>query len=176
MNTLRIFINKISTLTGYISGYCILIMGIILFFEVLVRYVFNSPTIWTAEIATYLFMWAMFSGLAYTLKNGKHVRIDILIELLPDRIVQFMDLITCTVGLAFSGLVTFQAFDIFMNTLKYGKLSPTPLQVPLWIPTLGLVTGFLILTAQFLVMLLEKTPFFLIIREIPDSKEVDPPC
>jgi TRAP-type mannitol/chloroaromatic compound transport system permease small subunit len=38
------------------------------------------------------------------------------------------------------------------STIKYGKLSATPLRTPLWIPHLALVVGFAILTLQYIIL------------------------
>ena len=49
-------VERCNTFLGYLSGLGILVMGIILFYEVVCRYFFNSPTIWVQEVAIYLYL------------------------------------------------------------------------------------------------------------------------
>ena len=78
-------VEKGNLILGYVSGLGILLMGLMLFYEVVCRYFFRSPTIWAQETSIYLFMWTMLAGGAYTLQQGKHVRIDLLVEHLSIR-------------------------------------------------------------------------------------------
>ena len=141
---------------GYLSGMGILAMGIILFYEVVARYFFNSPTIWAQEVSQYLFIWTMLAGAAYTLQVGKHVRIDLLIIRFSKKTQTFLEVLTSIFGMLFSAYVTVQGWNMVQATLKYHKLSATPLRVPLWIPQLALSVGFLLLTLEFMIIIFTK--------------------
>jgi len=141
---------------GYLSGIGILLMGLILFYEVVSRYFFNSPTIWAQEISLYLFIWTMLAGAAYTLQVGKHVRIDLLIIRFSKKTQTFLEFITSILGMLFSAYVSVQGWNMVQATLKYHKLSATPLRVPLWIPQLALFVGFLLLTFEFAIIICTK--------------------
>jgi TRAP-type C4-dicarboxylate transport system permease small subunit len=47
------------------------------FFQVLLRYVFNSPVAWIEEISRYLFVWIVFLGSAVAFRSGTHIKVDI---------------------------------------------------------------------------------------------------
>jgi TRAP-type mannitol/chloroaromatic compound transport system permease small subunit len=48
-------------------------------YEVIARYVFNAPTIWSFDL-TYMLYGAMFMlGAAYALHKGAHIRTDFLL-------------------------------------------------------------------------------------------------
>ncbi|MDR9769165.1 TRAP transporter small permease [Acetomicrobium sp.] len=144
---------RLNLLIGYCGGISILAMGIILFYEVVARYVFNSPTIWAQEVSIIIFMWAMLAGAAYTLQVGKHVKIDLLTVHLSEKTQSVLETITSIIGMLFSAYVTFQGIEMLKGTLKYNKLSATPLRVPLWIPQLALPVGFGLLTLQFIIII-----------------------
>ena len=82
---LRTGIEQSNRILGIVSGMGILLMGMIITYEVVCRYVFNAPTIWTQEVSIYLFMWTMLAASSYTLQTGKHVRVDLLIEMMQPR-------------------------------------------------------------------------------------------
>ncbi|MDD4229737.1 MAG: TRAP transporter small permease [Aminobacterium sp.] len=164
-------IAKVNLLIGYCSGLGILAMGIILFYEVIARYVFNSPTIWAQEVSIILFIWTMLAGAAYTLQVGKHVQIDLLTIRLSKKTQSFLELITSIIGMFFSAYVTLQGVKMLEATLKYHKLSATPLRVPLWIPQLALPVGFGLLTLQFIIIIAMRS------AALKDhNKEGEQPC
>ena len=141
---------------GMVSGLGILAMGLILTYEVMCRYLFNAPTIWAQEISIYLYMWTMLAAASYTLQMGKHVHVDLLIERLPTRVKTLFEIATSAVGVLFCAIVSVQAYQMIAATVQFGKVSATPLRVPLWIPQSALLMGFVLLTFQFALILVDR--------------------
>jgi TRAP-type C4-dicarboxylate transport system permease small subunit len=148
----RAIVERCNAVLGYISGLGILIMGLILSYEVVCRYFFNSPTIWVQEVAVYIYMWTMLAGCSYTLQKGKHVRIDLVLEKLSKRTQKMLEVVTSIVGMGFSAVVAWQGYLMLASSLKFSKVSATPLRVPMWIPQSALFLGFALLTLQFLII------------------------
>ena len=149
MKKLRLYVEKFNLAIGYLCGLGILAMGLILTYEVVCRYFLDSPPIWAQETSGYIFMWTMLAGSAYTLMKGKHVRIDLIFERLPQKVQFKLDILTSLVGIAFSDFGSWQAFEMMYSSLKFGKVSATLLRVPMWIPQCALLIGFVLLTFQF---------------------------
>lgn len=149
-------IKRCNDALGVVSGLGILAMGLILAYEVVARYFFNAPTIWAQETATYLYMWTMLAASSYTLQEGKHVHVDLVTERLPARMKMLAEMATSTIGLAFCAIVSIQAYQMIAATVRFGKVSATPLRVPLWIPQSALLIGFLLLTFQFGLILVNR--------------------
>ncbi|GHS86932.1 tripartite transporter small subunit [Synergistales bacterium] len=156
MKNIRIFVEKFNLLIGYICGLGILTMGLILSYEVVCRYFLDSPTIWAQETSGYIFMWTMLAGSAYTLMQGKHVRIDLVFDRLPRKAQLFLDIVTSVAGMAFCAVVTWQAWEIMASSFKYHKVSATLLRVPMWIPQCSLLLGFALLTFQFAFIIADR--------------------
>ncbi len=152
-------VNGISAAMGWICGLGILLMGFSLFYEVVLRYFFNSPTIWTHEVSIYLFMWCMFGGASYALREGKHVNIDLLTVKLSPRKQSLLKICTNVMALVFCSQIALQGWTMIEKALKYHKHSPTPLQMPLWIPQSALFVGFLLLVLQFSVSIIDEITF-----------------
>ena len=69
-----------------IAQIMIVILIGVMFYEVIARRVFNSPTIWSVDIV-YMVNGSLFlMGAAYTLQRERHVRIDFLSTRLPVRV------------------------------------------------------------------------------------------
>jgi TRAP-type C4-dicarboxylate transport system permease small subunit len=152
----RRVIVRLNNAMGYASGIGMLVLGLILFYEVIMRYIFNAPTSWVQEVSIYLFMWTMFAGAAYTLEQGKHVHIDLLISHLSPAARRKLEMLTGALGLIFSIVVTYQGYEMVMAAFKYHKLSATPLRFPMWIPQMSLPVGFLLLSVQFAAGLIDR--------------------
>jgi C4-dicarboxylate transporter, DctQ subunit len=53
--------------------------------QIVSRYVFNAPIAWTLEACLTLWLWAVFWGGAFLLKERDHVRFDVLYTAVGDR-------------------------------------------------------------------------------------------
>ncbi|WHH59082.1 TRAP transporter small permease [Petroclostridium sp. X23] len=62
---------------------CLAVMGISLFLQVVFRYLFNMPLIWSEELARYLHVWITFIGLGYGIRNKSHIEMKIFYQKLP---------------------------------------------------------------------------------------------
>lgn len=78
--------------------------------QVVMRYVFGRTPSWTEELAVLMFSWTVMGGLALGVREGFHVRLDILINLAPPGgrpwAERAIDALTAAFGfyLAWSGL------------------------------------------------------------------------
>lgn len=54
--------------------------------QVVMRYVFGRATSWSEELAILMFAWMVMGGLALGVREGFHVRIDLLLLVLPERV------------------------------------------------------------------------------------------
>ena len=64
------------------------------FFEVVMRYLFNQPTIWVHEASFLLFGMQYLLAGAFALLHGAHVRVDVVYNFLPTRGRVGMDIFT----------------------------------------------------------------------------------
>jgi TRAP-type mannitol/chloroaromatic compound transport system permease small subunit len=68
------------------------ILIVVMLYEVVARYGFNSPTLWANDI-TYMTNGTLFLlGAAWTLRRNQHIRIDFLARRLPVRVQHFINL------------------------------------------------------------------------------------
>ena len=74
------FFDRFSTLMGWIAGFLNLVMLVNVFYDSIMRYFFNSGSIALQEMEWHLFSVVFLFGMAYTLKEDGHVRVDILYD------------------------------------------------------------------------------------------------
>jgi len=62
---------------------CLGVMGIVLFTQVVTRYVLNMPLIWSEEAARYLHVWIALFGIHFGLRRNAHIRVTLFVDKLP---------------------------------------------------------------------------------------------
>ena len=66
---------------------CIILMSvmtIIIFIQVIMRYVMHNSLSWSEELARYCFIWLIYIGVAYGCKLMNHIKIDAAFMLCPE--------------------------------------------------------------------------------------------
>lgn len=136
------------------AGLLALIAGVV-FFEVVAR-ALEAPTEWSLELTSYALVWCGFVGAAYTLKCGRHVRVDVLLTRLPPRAVWWVELFCDVASLIFCAVVV--AYGVAFVRVSYitEAVSVSPIRVPMFIPQLAVPVGVGLLGLQFLVRILER--------------------
>lgn len=146
-------LNQISEVSGIVCAISILISALVLTYEVLMRYVFKTPTIWEIEFSVYLLIMATFVGAAYGLKNGAHINIDLITHLLPCRAHTYLSFVTSIISLIFCVLLTWMGWEMWWEAASKGWRSDSLWGPPLWISYLFLPLGVTLLCLQYLVHL-----------------------
>ncbi|WP_300362174.1 TRAP transporter small permease [Fusobacterium sp.] len=78
-----------------IEIFCIIIMGImtiLVTWQVITRYVFNNPSIFTEQTAQYLFVWLVMYGSAYVFGKREHMQISFVRDLTKGNIRKIIDI------------------------------------------------------------------------------------
>ncbi|QIL79976.1 TRAP transporter small permease [Diaphorobacter sp. HDW4A] len=60
-------------------------------YQVLMRYAFNQAPPWTEELALTCFSWAMLLSIGLGVRDGIHVRMDLLLDRLPSSIRKLVE-------------------------------------------------------------------------------------
>lgn len=93
MNSFLKGIDNLSEASGKGVSWLILILTFAMGYEVVARYLFNAPTKWAYDISYMLGGTFFFIGVAYTLRVGGHVRIDIFYSRFSPRVQAIIDVI-----------------------------------------------------------------------------------
>jgi len=152
----------LNNVSGYLSALLVLFSIGLIAVHVFARRVLNSPLLFGEEVSCYLLLWMTFLGLAYTMKTGGHVRVDVFVRRFSDRSKLLFHKLPNILGILFT--LIFLAGNFLMLRQFYLKhtLSTKDLQIPLVIPAIVLVIGPLLLLFQMIVQLsgLEKKPLW----------------
>jgi len=86
-------IDVLSRWTGKWVAWLIIPNVLALVYEVIARYIFNSPTIWSYDVTYFLYGSHFLLGAAYVLSIDAHIRIDIFTSHLSQRTRTVVDLL-----------------------------------------------------------------------------------
>jgi TRAP-type mannitol/chloroaromatic compound transport system permease small subunit len=94
------------------------------FFEVVMRYVFNAPTIWVHESASFIGAVLFVFGGSYALATNKHVRVVLIYDVVSPRVRTYLNIFHHIMGLLFSGLLAYAAWQMTDSAIfnPYGEL------------------------------------------------------
>ena len=77
-------------------------MSVIIFIQVIMRYVFQNSLTWSEELARYMFVWLVYFSVSFTARRQKHIRIDAAINLYPKKLRPYVEILSEVIVLAFS--------------------------------------------------------------------------
>lgn len=149
-------INLLSLVGGVVSAICLLVVAVIITYEALMRYLFNSPTIWVKEVSIYLCIAIGFLAAAYTLKNNGHFAITIFVDLLSPAKRRKLRIVTHLMGIIYSSVLLYKGIELVTFSYEINDVSTSLLEVPLWIPKMLVPVGCSVLTLQFVNKLIEE--------------------
>jgi len=143
-------IDAVNEAMGYLCGWLTLLLAILVAYEVVARYVFNAPTIWSMEINQYLFLTVCVVAGGYGILTDGHVRVDLFYPKFSPRVQGIVEMSTYPAALALCFVLVWLGGGEFLKHLKSGDTSGTVLNFPLWpvwfmVPFAGLLMALQIL-------------------------------
>jgi len=95
---------------GGVFAWIFLAAVLITAYEVIMRYVFNSPTEWVHETTVFLVSLGFTFSCAYALALGTHIRITVVSELLPPRIKGVLEKLNLAILTVYFGVAAYAAY------------------------------------------------------------------
>jgi len=93
MQSLWLFIDKVSTWIGQFFSWLILALTLMISWEVFSRYFLDNPHAWAFDVMSMMYGSLFMMAGAYTLSKNGHVRGDVLYGFFPPRLQAWLDLI-----------------------------------------------------------------------------------
>jgi tripartite ATP-independent transporter DctM subunit len=103
--------NLIGHLAEAIGAAIVVAETVILFAGVVSRYVFNSPIIWTDELANFLFLWLSMIGTVVALRGNGHMRLTTLVNWVRPGLGNWFNSIAALVVIAFVVEILLPAYE-----------------------------------------------------------------
>ena len=142
------YYDKIVKYSGYLASALFIAIGFIISYEVIMRYLFNSPTIWVNEVSRFLQIWATYLALTYSFHKQDFIRITVIYDRLNQTGKKILDFISFIFIIIFSCFVVYYGWLIAYDSLKVGRTSSTILDVPSFLTELAIPLCFAFLVIR----------------------------
>ena len=142
-------VDRLAVAFGYLAGGMYVVLAFFITYDVLARKWgarLGLPTTQvTDEISGYMLALAATWGLAYALRCGSHVRVDVLFPYLTRRLRTGVDFVAFVLMAVFAAVVSWKIWALVADSWESGLRSSTYLLTPLYVPQLILGVGFSLL-------------------------------
>jgi len=145
------FIDRMNELIGKAISFLILVLIGVIVYEIFVRYILNSPTIWAHEISQMVYgAYVILLGGYLQQRNG-HVNVDILYLRFKPRTRAMINLFTWLLFFAFCGVILVKGGEMAWDSFLYRETDPTAFAPPIYPLKMLIPLGALLLLLQGLV-------------------------
>ncbi|GAA0813048.1 TRAP transporter small permease subunit [Colwellia asteriadis] len=131
MNTMLKIVGKILDALGNFCSLLMVLMILNVFYDVVMRYFFNDVSIAMQELEWHLFAAMFMFGIAYTLKEDAHVRVDIFYDNMQARNKAFINIFgSLFLALPITLLILYYSWDYTFDAYEMGEGSGDPGGLP----------------------------------------------
>ena len=146
MRRLASAIDRLANFVGYLSGWLVPLMMMLVVVDVFMRYVMHRPLMIADEFSAYMLVALSFLGFAYTWRQGGHVRVEVVVNYLPPRLYAWVRLIGLILTFIFMIEMDRAAYKMIVYAIQMKMRSSTWMMFPLFWPQLTIFVGFVLLT------------------------------
>lgn len=124
-------LDRISIATGHLASWLTLLMVLVTFVVVVLRYAFDAGAVWLQESVVWMHAIVFMLGAAYTLQQEEHVRVDIFYRNMSATRRAWVDLLgTMFFLLPVSAFLAYTAWDFVVTSWQLHELSREPGGLP----------------------------------------------
>lgn len=124
-------------------------MTLLVFVEVILRFVFNTGLLWMQEATLHISAWLVMFGVSYGVKVGSHIGVDAVVKLLQPPARRTVGLIAVAMCLVYCAIFLFASYEYLAKIYEIG-IEMEDLPIPRWAAQSILLVGFVLLTVRFL--------------------------
>jgi C4-dicarboxylate transporter DctQ subunit len=130
----------------------LVVMTLLVFYEVILRYGFGSGLSWGQEATLTLSAWFVLFGASYGIKVGAHIGVDAFVRLFRPPGQRILSAIALLLSLGYCGLFLYGSW-IYLEKMHLIGIELEDIPVPAWIAHSILLIGFALLSLRLLVLL-----------------------
>jgi len=131
---------------------CVLLFAMLLIIctDVFLRNAFRSGISWGNEVSEYALYLLTLLAAPYLLRQGQHIRVDILLRALPGQVAWVMEWIVDLCGLACSLILAYFGIDAIIDSIRGGVMTMKTLVLPEWWFIVPLPAVFVLMAIEFI--------------------------
>ena len=151
MKSLKKFLENFE---GYLCVAMLIIMSIVVFIQVICRFILKSSLPWSEELCRYLLVWVSFRGGAYGVKTGAHLGVEAVTLIMPEKMRKIVEILMLILGIALCCVILRYGIDIVKTQFKRIQYSPA-MHVPMAYAYLAIPVGMVFFILRYALRLID---------------------
>lgn len=136
-------IRRLTRLVEWMLTALSVLIFVVVFLQVLFRYLLRQPLFWSEELPRYLLIWMCFLAAAVAQKHDAHINITLCLAPLSTRARQVLKILTDAIILAFLWVITYSGGLVTSITAHHRS---TALQLPMGLVYAALPVGAILMS------------------------------
>lgn len=136
-------VDRLSVFIGRITMMLVVLLTSVMLYEVVLRYVFERPTLWANELSLWLAGFVFLTAGLYAMQQRSHIRIVLLYDVVPRWMQHIFDVISTTLIVVFAFMLIYggygEALDKFYRWETFGTVFDPPIPATIKISVLVIV-------------------------------------
>lgn len=157
---IRLYIRCVDALMRAIRvliGLLLVVSVLVNFANIVGRYAFHAPLVGAEEMMIFLMIAIVFLGTAVVAREGRHIKMDILVGLLPAPAQKVIHALVELLAIVVAGVITYLAIPLIQHLAAFNERSQAA-NIPLAIPQALIPVGFTLLILATVARLVESPP------------------
>ena len=124
-------------------------MTLLVFVEVVMRFVFTAGALWIQELTLHMSAWMVLFGASYGIKVGCHIGVDAVVRLLDPNVRRIVTIFAVFLCLVYCALYGYGAW-IYLAKVYSISIELEDMAIQKWVAHSILLIGFVLLAVRFL--------------------------
>ena len=146
-------------LIGILDEYVLMTMlafsTILIFLQVVMRYVFGNSLAWSEELARYMYVWQTWVASSYAVKRGRHLRITSLVDMASRKRRVVIEIGVLIIWLVFSVFLCYLSVSLCRKIFDQGQVS-SAMGLPMWIAYMAVPSGTVLMSFRLVQQLAQN--------------------
>ncbi len=134
----------------YFCVWTMAIMTILVFFQVVMRYVFSNSLSWSEELARFIFLWLSWIGASYAVRERSHFRVEMFANMIKGKTRIFFEYLILFSWFVFSFFLAWQGTKLLIFLQETGQESAA-MSMPMTWPYASVPVGCALMCLRLIV-------------------------
>lgn len=147
MGLIKKISDKLNRGTEILIAILLAVMSIVIFMQVVYRYVFHASLPWSEELGRYILVYLTFLGASVAVKRNSHIGVEMVVKLLPRSIAKVLEWVANAISFVFFAILIVYGSKVVKITMT--QLSPA-MHVKMGYIYMAVVIGAVLMTMHLL--------------------------
>jgi len=127
--------------------------------QIVLREVFDTGIIWADELVRLIVLWLAMMGAIAACRDDRHIRIDAITHLFPDRVIDVIRVVVDLFAAAVCAVIAWHAYRYLQLEIEFEDT--VLVDTPAWLMHVILPVSFAVLSYRFAISSVKKVSGFL---------------